>query len=340
MLDIEVKTYMKINCRFEGGAGDCLLAARFLPAIKEKHPDSSIHIFVDSAGKSFQADALKFAYGHLFDSIEIIGSKKYDEFWVNTQFGADNFYGALENVPDVIRARMTQDCDKFYDLHIDGLKWTTYDFDWLRYFYFFPAPRIDGVEDFLKGRDIPTDYVVAHLHSATSVGHRLEPFYVEGLLERLSKFTHVVVIATDETKNLYPKLENVTILIDSVENVFRAIKGARAMVSTDSGFRYIAYGCGVPTITFSANCYAPNQVPVSHMVRWLMFTNQTFPLNYSFTFVAKMIQGILKDKGAALAPYVQNYNNEFVNRDYRIIEDRCKLAANKNLTASAGILEG
>lgn len=312
---------MKINCRLEGGLGDCLLAVRFLPAIKEKYPDSSIHIFVDSNGKTFQADALKSAYGHLFDSIEVIPSKKYKEFWVDTQFGPDNFYGALENVPDDVFKRMTTDCDKFYDLHIDGLKWTSYDFDWLRYFYFFPAPKIEGS---LEG--LPNDYVVAHLHSATSVGHRLDQFYVEGLLEKLSKFTKVVVIATEETKHLYPENENVRVFIGSVEDVFRVIKGARAMVSTDSGFRYIAYGCGVPTITFSANCFAPNQVPVSHEVRWLMFTNQVYPLNYSFSFVAKMVGGILKNKGLALAPYVQNYDNEFVNRSYTMIKDRCVLA--------------
>src|SRR4051812_207225 len=103
-----------IHIRMEGGLGDHLLAVRFLPAIKEKYPNSRIKIFTDTNGKTFQAEALKAAYSHLFDEIEVIPSKKHKEFWVNCQFGEDNFYGALENIPDDIRERMTKECDKFY----------------------------------------------------------------------------------------------------------------------------------------------------------------------------------------------------------------------------------
>lgn len=306
----------------EGGLGDHLLACRFLPAIKEKHPESTIHVFTDTNGKTFQADAVKSAYGHLFDSIEVIPSKKFKEFWVDCQFGTDNFYGALENVPDDIRERMTKECDIFYDLHIDGLKWMNYDFDWLRYFYFFPKPKVAPMQKFEK----EFDYVVMHLHSATSKGHVLEQFYIDGLIGKVSEFSNVILISTPEDNHLYEHLKSEKVLVfnGTVEQVFTVIANAKAMISTDSGFRYIAYGCGVPTIAYSANCIAPSQVPLSHQIRWLMFTSHILPLNYSFAFVAKAVKNILSNKGHALVPFVQNFDMELVNRVYTINKDRTK----------------
>ena len=117
----------RINVRMEGGLGDHLLACRFLPAIREKHPEARIKVYTDTNGKTFQKEGITSVYGHLFDECVVIPSKKFQEFWVDCQFGTDNFYGALENVPDDVLKEMTQDCDKFYDLHIDGLKWMNYD---------------------------------------------------------------------------------------------------------------------------------------------------------------------------------------------------------------------
>jgi hypothetical protein len=315
---------VKINVRMEGGLGDHLLAVRFLPAIKEKYPNSTIHVFTDTNGKTFQAEALKSAYAHLFDSIEVIPSKKYKEFWVDCQFGTDNFYGAIENVPDEVFERMTKDCDKFYDLHIDGLKWMTYDFDWLRYFYFFPKPRV-GTLATTDGTQNP-DYVVMHLHSATSKGHVLEQFYIDGLVNKVAEFTNVVLISTPDSNHLFEHLKSdkVTVFNGTVEQVFTIIANAKAMVSTDSGFRYIAYGCNVPTLTFSANCMAPSQVPLSHQIRWLMFTSHVLPLNYSFHFVAKAVKNILTNKGCGLVPFVQDFDRELVNRIYTINKDKTK----------------
>ena len=41
-------TQSKILVRGEGGLGDCLLANRFIPAIKEKHPNSEITFALDN----------------------------------------------------------------------------------------------------------------------------------------------------------------------------------------------------------------------------------------------------------------------------------------------------
>lgn len=309
----------KINLRLEGGLGDHLLAVRFIPAIKEKYPDAKIKIYSDTCGKTFQRDALVSCYGHLFDEIEVIPAKKHKEFWVNCQFGTDNFYGAMENIPDDIRKEMTEDCDKFYDLHIDGLKWMNYDFDWLRYFYFFPKPNVTPV-------NVNKPYAILHLHSATSKGHNLEQFYIDGLVQKISETIHVVIISTKEDNHLFTHLanDNVSVLNSSVEDVFSYISQAQVMVSTDSGFRYIAYGCSVPTITFSKNAQGPHQVPRSHQARWLLYPEQVFPLNYSFTYIAGVVKKILTNKGQALFPGVQDFDMEMVNRKYTINTEKTK----------------
>ncbi len=324
----------RINVRMEGGLGDHLLACRFLPAIKEKYPDAKITVFTDTNGKTFQLEGITLAYGHLFDDACVIPKKKFAEFWVKCQFGEDNFYGAIENVPDDFRKEMTENCDKFYDLHIDGLKWMSYDFDWLRYFHFFPKPRQTLFHE-MDPR--PYKYVVMHLHSATSKGHVLEQFYIDGLVKKVSEYTNVVLISTPEDNHLYEHLKSsgstqadrlvgkVEVLNGSIDEVFYAISHANAMVSTDSGFRYIAYGSGVPTIAFSANCIAPGQVPLSHEIRWLMFTKHILPLNYSFTFVAKAVKNILENKGFGLVPFVQDFNKELVNRVYTIDTEKTKI---------------
>lgn len=319
----------RINVRMEGGLGDHLLACRFLPAIKEKYPDAKIRVYTDTNGKTFQKEALQSSYGYLFDEIRVIPSKKAKEFWVDCQFGSDNFYGAIENVPDDIRKEMEEDCDKFYDLHIDGLKWMSYDFDWLRYFYFFPRPQ-QAV--FYERDPIGYRYVVMHLHSATSKGHVLEQFYINGLVKKVAEFTNVILISTPQDNHLYEHLKSegdkdrskgrVTIFNGDVSEVFYRILYADAMVSTDSGFRYIAYGANVPVITFSANCFAPNQIPLSHQMRWLMFPQQILPLNYSFTMVAKSVKNILENKGVALVPFVQDFDKEMVNRKYTINKEK------------------
>jgi hypothetical protein len=308
----------------EGGLGDHLLACRFLPALKEKHPNAKIKIYTDTNGKTFQKERITSAYAHLFDECVVNPSKKFKEFWVDCQFGTDNFYGALENVPDDVRKEMTEDCDKFYDLHIDGLQWMKADFDWLRYFYFFPKPKLDLLDS--PSISLMEDYVVMHLHSATSKGHVLEQFYIDGLINKVAEFSNVIVISTPEDNHLYEHLKNekVRIFNGSVAEVFSVISNAKAMVSTDSGFRYIAYGASVPCITFSANCMGPAQVPLSHQIRWLMFTSHILPLNYSFTFVAKAVKNILSNPGQALVPFTLDFDRDLVNRVYTINKEKTK----------------
>jgi ADP-heptose:LPS heptosyltransferase len=310
---------MKIAVRLEGGLGDVLCANRFVHAIKEKYPDSQITAYIDSEGKTFQKEALDILYPNTYKKIKIIPNKKYKEFWVDCQFGLDNYYGALENVPDSIREEMETQYDKFYDLHIDSLKWTEYDFDWIRYFKFFPKPELTVENN--KGK-----YIVLHLVSSTSVGHRLEDWYLTKLISLLSKENKCIIVSTPDTNHFYNDVKNypnIEIFNGSIEDVCKLISNASMMIATDSGFRYIAYGYGIPTLTFSKHSLQPFSSISSHQIRWLMFPETCFPLNWDCNSIYEITNKILNnDKGYILAPYLQDFNLQAIKRNYKINKEK------------------
>jgi ADP-heptose:LPS heptosyltransferase len=311
---------MNIAVRLEGGLGDCLLGNRFVSAIKEKYKDAKIYAYIDSEGKTFQKEAIEILYSSMYENIKIIPSKKYKEFWVDTQFGEDNYYGTLENVPDNILNEMLS-YDRFYDLHIDSLKWLDYDFDFIRYFKFFPKPDLQVENN--KG-----DYIVLHLVSSTSTGHRLNEDYINEIITKICSFYNVYVISTAETNDIYKNIEhlpNVFLFNGSIKDVCGLISNAKLMLSTDSGFRYIAYGYGIPTLTYSAACIDLFSPIASHYIRWLLFPETCFPLNFNSSYVADMIYKIISNKGYFLIPTLQDFDTQAVRRRYTINQEKTLL---------------
>jgi hypothetical protein len=308
---------VNIAVRLEGGLGDCLLGNRFVPAIKEKYKESVITAYIDSEGKTFQKEALEVLYPSMYKNINIIQKKKYKPFWVDCQFGTDNYFGGLENVPDNIQEEF-KTYDKFYDLHIDSLKWIDMDFDWLRYYRFFPKPELT-IEN-TKG-----DYIVFHLISSTSVGHRLEDWYIERLVKEIAQNHKVYLISTPDTNHFYNNvkdLDNVNLFNGSIKEVCELISNAKFMLSTDSGFRYIAYGYGIPTLTYSKHSHHPHNSIPSHQIRWLMYPETCFPLNYDCVKVIDIINKIMKYKGYILLPYLQDFDSQAVRRIYTINQEK------------------
>jgi ADP-heptose:LPS heptosyltransferase len=304
---------MNISVRLEGGLGDCLLGNRFVAAIKDKYKNAEVTAYIDSEGKTFQKEGLEILYPSMYKEIKIIPNKKYKQFWVNCQFGSDNYYGALENVPDSIVNEM-ESYDKFYDLHIDSLKWTNYDFDWLKYFKFFPKPELNVANNF-------GDYIVLHLISSTSVGHRLEDWYIENIIKETAKTHKIYIISTADTNHYYDNvknIDNVTIANGSMKDMCELISNAKFMLSTDSGFRYIAYGYGIPTITFSKHSVQPFSSIPSHQIRWLMFPETCFPLHFDYKFICSLINKIIINKAQILLPYLDDFNTQVIKRVYTI----------------------
>ena len=78
-------TQSKILVRGEGGLGDCLLANRFIPAIREKHPNSEITFALDNdRGETFQLDVLSHFYSDISDNYSFFSDHSPDDF--------DHFY--------------------------------------------------------------------------------------------------------------------------------------------------------------------------------------------------------------------------------------------------------
>lgn len=304
----------KISVRLEGGLGDILLGNRFVAAIKEKYPHGKIFAYLDTEGNRFQEKALRSMYGDLYASIETIPAKRFVKCMIESQFGVEEYKGALDNVPEVWFGKMV-DANRFYDLHIDGLKWLDYDFDWLRYFRFFPRPRIEGTKYAELG-----NYIVVHLVSASSQAHRLKDWYLKFLIEKLSKIAPVYALTTPEDKDYYKDC-NCTLVIEPIENVIELISRAKMMVSTDSGLRYIAYGCNVPVITFSSNSTGAHTVLPSHELRWLVFPELCFPLNYDTGYIGKIAENLYHNKGYAILPTKEDFDQIAIRRRYKPSSD-------------------
>ena len=67
---------MKVSVRMEGGLGDHFAANRFVPAIKELHPDCSIDLFSDTEGSESQSKILNEMWPSHFNETFIIKEKK------------------------------------------------------------------------------------------------------------------------------------------------------------------------------------------------------------------------------------------------------------------------
>jgi len=264
-----------ILVKIEGGLGDCLLGNRFIPAIIEKYPNSSITVgFDNSRGEAYQLSVLKEFYPHLSDRYCL---------WKDAY---------------------KYNVDYFYDLHIDKMKWTTYDFDWLSRFYYFPKT----VKNYEK-----QDYVCLHLTHNLWEPKNLQKDYITKLVNALHEVDqNLVAICTEKEKERYADvLEKVDIVCDSVVKACETVLHAKAFITIDSGFKYMAYANGVPTIE-TADYYS--QVGVTHPMikaRWLPFQERGLPLYSDPQYFAVGLKNILENAISSIFPYNNSNKKTF-----------------------------
>lgn len=301
---------MNIAVRLEGGIGDHICAARFIPAIKELHPDSRIIAFSDTEGNTSQRDFLVKLWPGVFDEIEIINSKRNKEFPIKHQFSAnENYPSALENVPENYLLKM-KSADKFYDLHIDGMNWASYDFNWSKYFYTFPKPQI-ALEPVIDEKE----YIVLNLVSDSNSTHKMEPWYVNKLVERLSKTHRVIIAATDKNEKYYSDCAaHAKIVKLDILGVTRLIANAKLFLTLDSGLKFIGYSTNTPTLNFCNQVTTYGEVPQHQIIRWQPFPFSVLPLYYPLEKTLEAVNFCIKYKTNTLP--VCDFDKVFVKRIY------------------------
>lgn len=304
---------MKINIRLEGGLGDHLLGNRFVPAILEKYPDAEIKVFSDTENNPRSLDLLLKCFPDFYKrGGEVIKERKNKEFTIASQFGVENWPSCFLNQKDETIQEMVHNCDKFFDLHIDGLKWMNKDFDWLRYYYFFPKPQLDGKNKYGK-------YILAHLFSRPDSVYSLDKTYVMDLLSKLSIKQKVVVLIEEKYKDYYSDLiDNDNVIIDSSDSlidVFNLAANCIAFIGIDSGIRYMPYHFSKPAFVFSAYCQQYGSIIPSHLIRWLIYPKNVLPMHTDINAVCNLLSNVCSSPAYALFPEIpEKIENHIVDR--------------------------
>lgn len=299
----------KIAIRLEGGLGDHLLGNRFVHAIKEKYPTNELHIFSDTESNPNSINVLQNLFPSIYKNVTVLGKRKNSDYKIHSIFGEEVYPAHINNLPEEFLQNI-KSYDKFYDLHIDGLKWAKYDFDWLKYYYFFPSPEIELVSPY-EGK-----YIMAHLYARPNSPYNLDQKYVVSLLKTLASNNKIILITTKEHENYYQEVFNVdNIIIDSKSNVLDVFKIASKcdlFIGIDSGIRYIPYHFGKPVFVFSKYCTQYGQVSYSHLIRWLIFEKNVLPLYSSIEDVNLIVNNVIKNKCFALYPYLPSDIEKYI----------------------------
>ena len=305
---------MRVSVRMEGGLGDHFAANRFIPAIKQLHPDCTIDLFSDTEGNRAQSNILNAMWPSHFENIFIIKDKKYNKFKIKcSNFPEELHPGNINNVPDEIRARMESSYDKFYDLHIDSLEWLNHEYDWFKSFNFFPAPEVQPK----TGVELPDKFVLAHLYARDGADSNMEDWYINKLIKNIIQDFHLVILYDEKSEHKYSKLmnenlENISFLSLSLEEIFYASSKCIAFFGVDSGVRYIPYHLGKPTFTFSKYCEQYGTVQYSYLIRWLFNEKFVFPLHYDIKSASRIIKNTLRNPAYKLYPFLLDNIEELV----------------------------
>jgi ADP-heptose:LPS heptosyltransferase len=290
---------MNISVRLEGGLGDHLLANRLVHAIKDKYPNSDIIAFSDTENNHKSINLLKSLYPNIYKETFVIPNRIDKNFKINTRFGEEIYSAHINNLPKDIYDKINS-YDKFYDLHIDSLKWMNYDFDWLRYFYFFPKPEIE----FNKEKN--NSYILTHLFSRPDSPYNLEQWYVISLIKKISEFINVVVVTEEKYLSYYEDLiSNNNIIFETSDNtldIFSLANDCLAFIGIDSGIRYIPYHFSKPAFVFSKYCKSYGNVAYSHLLRWLIYKNHVLPMHFGIDTVIQMLKNSIENKASQLYP--------------------------------------
>jgi hypothetical protein len=301
---------MKVNCLIEGGAGDFLCANRFVPSIIAQNNCGRVNLFANTDGNPKSAELLIKLWPSLYNPNFFLVERKSPNFKISSQFGEEIYPAHFDNIV-IADQNILKDCDKLYNLHIDGLEWLSADFNYNHSYYHFPRPEIQEPAYSLPFQD---NFVMAHLAARKGGAHELEEWYLNRFLNDFIRKTehNLVIVTTDECAPLYNEFKDnprIFICNPTMLEMFDIAKRSKMFIGIDSGIRYIPLHYGKPSFVLTKYCQAPGQASHSHLIRWLIFGKYCLPLNYNSGEVIKIINNIYKHPAYMLFPNFPSENN-------------------------------
>lgn len=269
-----------IAVRIEGGLGDCLLSTRFIPAIREYHTENSDIIFCydNNRNESYQLEVIKNLYPSFYDDYVLL----------------DHPISGVD-LP-LIHKEDLSGYNFFYNLKIDDMEWTKYNFNWLSRFYYFPKPEINLTKK---------DYICLHLTHNKWAPKNLDQSYITEIIKKILQIhPNIIAITTDTEESSYREVrELVRVYKGNIVDVCKVVGAASIFLTIDSGFKYIAYAYGVPTLEIADHFIDYGVVhPMIH-ARWLPYPSRGLPLYTDPNIIKQCLQNILENRIATLYPY-------------------------------------
>lgn len=305
-----------ISVIMEGGVGDFLSAVRFIPAIKESHPDSELKLFNNSKdGTLTQANLITKLFPSYFESVTQV-KRASQQYKIKSQFGVETYNGDYLNIEEKDRTEIERG-DHVYNLHVDSLKFLHEIKNWHQYFYTFPKADISKIDDSIL-KEVPEDFLLCHLFSRPDSDHNLNQMYVRNLLANISMKYPVVVIVENKYKDFYSGFfPNVTFVDPTLEQCFLLAQKCKAFLGIDSGIRYMPLfsRTNTPTFCFSNFAKEVGKAAPSHVLRWLIHEKWCLPMHLEIDRVCQIIDNSLRHPAGLMYPDFNGvYENMIVER--------------------------
>lgn len=294
------------------------MANRFVYAIKEQNPDAELVIYSDTEGSSKQLNFLKTFWPHLYQNSHVIPNRVAKDYKVKSQFGEEIYPASLNNLPQEY-LNIFKNSFKFYDLCLDALDWLNSDFDWFRYFYYFPKPMIEAAN--FAHLSYPDHFILCNLYSRPNSPYLLEKWYLESLIQKLTEKYNIVIPTTPENLSFYDFCKdniNVKVIVTTLEETFYLASKCAAFLGIDSGIRVMPYYFGKPTFMFTPYCKAYGQVLPSHLIRWVIYDKFALPMHFDLNSVLSLLENSLNHEACKLFPYYNHseIDNIIIKRKY------------------------
>ena len=306
---------MNIALRFDSGIGDHLLSNRFAYAIKDKYPDSKLFMYSDENGDASKAELMGKLFP-IYEKIEVMPKRNMD-FKIKTQFGEENYHLHADNVAQEYKDKFAA-ADKYYNLCLDNMEWLDHDYDWRRYYNWFPKPNAITPS---KAYTLPEQFIMVHLYPRPNCVYSVEQWYAVQLIKKLATVLPVVVITMDQHKSWYKEVEgifNVHVLTPNMLDVFYIASKCTMFFGVDSSVRYSPLHYGKPTYVFSNQSSAPQQALPLHQIRWLLSNVNVFPLNYNSGDVVRIAKQTLEFPATSLFPMISGNLDQILLRRRKI----------------------